>query len=49
MKISRLAIAADIEEYSNIPQPQRENFGFIEDLKKTLKYHYSPSGRGIDT
>ena len=45
---NRQAIAADIEAFSNIPQPPRESSGFIEDLKKPLEYHFKP-GRGIDT
>ena len=48
MDNNRQAIAADIEAFSNIPQPPRESFGFIEDLKKPLEYHFQP-GRGIDT
>ena len=48
MDSCRQAIAADIEAFSNIPQPPRESFGFIEDLKKPLEYHFKP-GRGIDT
>ena len=48
MENCRQAIADGIEAFSNIPQPPRESFGFIEDLKKPLEYHFQP-GRGIDT
>ena len=33
-----------IQKFSQIPQPPRESFGFIEDLKKPLEYHFHPGG-----
>ncbi|MBR4666544.1 MAG: hypothetical protein IKO93_21935, partial [Lentisphaeria bacterium] len=36
-----------IKAFSQIPQPPRESFGFIEDIKSPLEYHFRP-GRGCD-
>ena len=36
-----------IQDYSQIPQPPRESFGFIEDIRKPLEYHFH-SGGGCD-
>ena len=36
-----------IEAFSKIPQPPRESFGFIDDIKKPAQYHYQ-QGNGCD-
>ncbi|MBO7147096.1 MAG: hypothetical protein J6W81_05055 [Lentisphaeria bacterium] len=36
-----------IEAFSKIPQPPRESFGFIEDIKSPLQYNFQP-GNGYD-
>lgn len=36
-----------IKAFSQIPQPPRESFGFIEDIKSPLEYHFRP-GQGCD-
>ena len=36
-----------IKAFSQIPQPPRESFGFIEDIKSPLEYHFR-KGRGCD-
>ena len=34
-----------IRQFSQIPQPPRESFGFIKDIESPLEYHFRP-GRG---
>ena len=36
-----------IRQFSQIPQPPRESFGFLEDLRKPLTYSFAP-GQGCD-
>lgn len=36
-----------IEKFIKIPQPPRDSFGFLEDIKKPLEYHFAP-GLGCD-
>ena len=36
-----------IEAFSRIPQPDRETFGFIDDIKKPVQ-HYYQQGNGCD-
>lgn len=36
-----------IEKFIKIPQPPRDSFGFMEDIKKPLEYHFAP-GLGCD-